>query len=212
MRISRLHHITQESGSPYSELEQMEAYCKGGGKCTQLRLKSKSESEMLDIAKIARELTDKYEAQLIINDHLELAKEVQADGVHLGQDDRSTAEARNVLGTDSIVGRTCNTLEQIIDACKEPIDYVGVGPLRFTATKEKLSPTLGFEGFREIVQGLEELKIDIPVIAIGGIGLADISKLLERGVYGVAVASLVNADGKPKEITESLVAALHSNR
>jgi thiamine-phosphate pyrophosphorylase len=147
---------------------------------------------MLSLAYLAREITAEFGAQLIINDHIEIANKVGADGIHLGQCDRTTKEARSILGEDAIIGRTCNTLKEIIEACENRIDYVGVGPLRFTSTKEVLSPSIGFEGFKEMVIGLEKAGITVPIIAIGGIKIDDFEELKKCGVHGVAIASLIN--------------------
>ncbi len=209
MQIASLHHISQETGSSFDELQQIKLFCEGGGKCTQLRLKTKSEEEMLVLANSAREITTKYGAQLIINDHIELAKEVDANGVHLGQGDRSTTEARSILGEGAIIGRTCNTLEEIIEACENRIDYVGVGPLRFTSTKEVLSPTLGFSGFKNIVEGLEMAGLSIPIIAIGGIQIADFKQLKDSGIHGVAIASLINGSSNIKAQSEKIISTLN---
>ena len=192
--ISRLHHITQSNFEGADPLSQIEAVCKGGGKCSQLRLKNSSIDDYIKIALEAKRITTKYGAQLIINDNIEVAKYSKADGIHLGQGDAKTTEARNILGHNIIIGRTCNTFEDVLFHSKENVDYVGLGPFRFTNTKKKLSPILGLEGYTKIISSCKENKIDIPIIAIGGIRLEDTIDLLRLGLHGIALASLLNKD------------------
>jgi thiamine-phosphate pyrophosphorylase len=128
---------------------------------------------------------------LIINDRVEVAAAVDADGVHVGREDMSVREARRLLGESKIVGGTANTLEDIREHCLGGADYIGLGPYRFTATKKKLSPILGLDGYQRIMRAMEADGMDIPVMAIGGVGVADVGPLLETGVYGVAFSGLL---------------------
>lgn len=158
----------------------------------QVRWKNAPENELISLCEISKQLCSEYHVVCIINDHVQLAKEIDADGVHLGLNDSSIEEARLILGENKIIGGTANTLSDVIQRIKESCDYIGLGPLRFTTTKEKLSPVLGFEGYQNIIDGLREKSIDIPkIFAIGSVALEDILPLQEIGIYGVSVSGLI---------------------
>jgi len=175
----------------------------GGCKMIQVRFKNGSKEEILEVAKQARNWCTQAEALLIINDSVDLALKVEADGVHLGLDDMSVKEARDWMGYDKIIGGTANTFEDVLQRIKEKCDYVGLGPLRFTSTKEKLSPLLGFEGFQRVGKELEYQHLTIPIYAIGGVVGNDVELLKKTGVYGIAVSSLItNASNKASLIRQ----------
>jgi thiamine-phosphate pyrophosphorylase len=211
MKISKLHYISQQlEGKSHSQL--IEEACAAGANWVQLRMKGKSYEEALNIAHEAKEICQKYKAVFIINDHVAIAKEVKADGVHLGKLDMSPAIAREILGVDYIIGGTSNTMEDIRILKEAKVDYIGLGPLRFTSTKENLSPILGLEGYQKLLKQCNEENISIPVIAIGGITMGDIPELLKAGLHGVAISSLINkADGKKGLITLLKEALQESN-
>lgn len=192
--ISKLHHITQSNIEGSDPLVQIEDVCKAGGKCSQLRIKDISTEDYIKIAIEAKKITTKYDVQLIINDNIEVAKFSKADGLHLGKGDSSTSDARKILGQDTIIGRTCNTFEDILFHCNENIQYIGLGPYKFTNTKDTLSPILGISGYTEIIKLCQQHSINIPIIAIGGIQLEDIKPILQTGIYGIALASALNID------------------
>ncbi|MBL4705270.1 MAG: thiamine phosphate synthase [Flavobacteriales bacterium] len=198
--ISRLQYITQDHPSKSHATLAMEA-CMAGANWIQLRMKSASDEEVeLEGIRI-REITDKYGANFILNDRIHLVEKCNADGVHLGLKDMSTNEARSFLGFDKIIGGTANTLEDVIAHATNKVDYVGLGPFQFTETKRSLSQTLGTSGYVEIIGGLKEIGIKLPVIAIGGIKEGDILKIMETGITGVAVSGLItNAVNKPELI------------
>jgi thiamine-phosphate pyrophosphorylase len=206
VRIARLHYITQEmEGYTHSELA--EDACRGGVEWVQLRIKGKSFDETLSIAKEVKKICGHYHAAFIINDHVDIAKEVGAHGIHLGKEDKSVEEARKVLGDNYIIGGTANTIEDIKRLAAMNVDYIGLGPFRFTTTKEKLSPVLGLEGFRDICVQTSNVKplYVPPLIAIGGIKFEDISTLMQTGIYGVAVSSGINkATDRAKAATGNL--------
>ncbi|MDR6465483.1 thiamine phosphate synthase [Chryseobacterium sediminis] len=163
-----------------------------GIKWVQVRWKNAPENELIHLCEISKQLCSEYQAVCIINDHVQIAKKIDADGVHLGLNDSAIEEARLILGENKIIGGTANTLSDVIQRINESCDYIGLGPLRFTATKEKLSPVLGFEGYQKIINGLREQSIDIPkIFAIGSVGLEDILPLQEIGIYGVAVSGII---------------------
>ncbi len=188
MRISRFQYLTQDL--PYITHQALaQIACENGIRWMQLRVKNKSYNEYLQIAEEVKAICDKHQTTLIINDNVEIAKAVNADGVHLGKNDMPVSEARTILGSDKIIGGTANTLEDIIQLEKAGADYIGLGPYKFTSTKEKLNPILGLEGY-SIIQQLNNLSI--PIIAIGGIQLEDVKLLINTGVYGIAVSSAIN--------------------
>jgi thiamine-phosphate pyrophosphorylase len=190
--IAKLHFISQET-ELHTHLQTIEAACKAGVQWVQLRIKNKPEEEVLSIAKKAKEICDKYNAKLIINDYPAIAKEIGAYGLHLGKEDMPVSEARKIVG-NMIIGASANTLEDIINHAKNNADYIGLGPFRFTATKKKLSPVLGIEVYKTIMQECEKRGITTPIIAIGGIEANDIPPLMEAGIYGVAISgAIVNA-------------------
>lgn len=189
--IAHLHYITQDiEGVSHHELA-MQA-CSAGIDWVQLRVKNKTHNEWLDIALQTELVCRKHHSKLIINDNPTIAKQIKADGVHLGKSDMSPHEARQILGSSAIIGGTANTMEDIINLHNQGVDYIGLGPFRFTSTKENLSPVLGLEGYKTIIEQCRTKGISIPIVAIGGINVEDIKPLVETGVYGIAVASAIS--------------------
>lgn len=184
--ISTLHYISQPSHTD-NILAALEAGCKW----IQLRIKNESPENILPVAEAVKKICDRYQASLIINDYPQIAVAVGAAGVHVGRLDMSVAAARAITGNQMIVGGTANTLEDILQHVADGASYVGVGPFRFTTTKQNLSPILGLNGYQKIIQALRQKNIAIPVIAIGGIVLEDIPALIAAGVHGVAVSGLI---------------------
>ena len=200
--ISSLHYISQGVGGD-AHLEHIERVLNAGCNWVQLRMKNTPYEEVLETAYKVKIRCDEYNAQLIINDNVSIVQEVGAAGVHLGQHDMSTAEARKILGESKIIGGTANTLEQCIDHLKNGVDYIGVGPLRFTSTKEKLSPLLGFAGYSNLLQSYKQNQHKVPLIAIGGITSSDFEKLKDCGVDGIAVSGLLTQPN-PEEIIKQV--------
>lgn len=172
----------------------------GGCKWIQLRMKGATDEEVRPIALKVKKLYKEQNATFLIDDRVELVKEVGADGVHLGKNDMPIAEARKILGNDFIIGGTANTFEDVKAHYEAGADYIGCGPFRFTTTKEKLSPILGLEGYREIIQKMKAENIDIPIVAIGGITKEDIPEIMKTGVNGIALSgSILNAKNPASE-------------
>lgn len=190
MTISKLHYISQ--GATVKEhLENIQKACQSGAELVQLRLKDVSEKKILKAAEEVREITSHFQTRLIINDHYKIAKKVKADGVHLGKEDTCPKTARKHLYTWQIVGGTANTLQDCEVLLEKEVDYIGLGPFRFTETKKNLSPVLGVLGYQAI---LDELKTDTPIIAIGGIVAEDVADILKTGVSGIAVSGEITRD------------------
>lgn len=188
--ISTLYYISQQTDGA-GHIDNIRAACDAGCTWIQLRIKDAAPDAVMAQALAARKICDAYGATLIINDHPHIAKAVAAQGVHVGRNDMSVAAARQITGPGHIVGGTANTLQDILQHVQDGADYVGLGPYRFTTTKQKLSPILGLEGIAGIMQQLQAREINIPVVAIGGILLEDIPALLAAGVQAVAVSGLI---------------------
>lgn len=184
MTLPKLHYISQ-GASLKEHLEHIQNACSSGAELVQLRLKHLSLKEVLATAAEAREITAHFQTRLIINDYYKIAKEVKADGVHLGKTDTDPDTARKALESWQIIGGTANTLQDCLHLIKKDVDYIGLGPFRYTTTKTNLSPTLGLEGYAHIIN---ELQTNTPIIAIGGITVNDVLSILSTGVYGIAAS------------------------
>lgn len=204
--ISPLYYISQGP----DHIANIQKVLVGGCKTVQLRVKETPVSDVLEMAAIARELCDQYDAKLIINDDPSIAVAVNADGVHLGLKDFSIANTRKVIGTKMIIGGTANKWEDIMQRVAEGVDYIGLGPYRFTQTKAQLSPVLGLDGFRNHLNKMVQRNIDIPVVAIGGILDTDVEALVDAGVYGVAVSRLLTEASDPKSLITKLNTYFHA--
>lgn len=177
------------------------------GQChwIQLRMKDATDEEVRPIARKVKEWCKMMHATFIINDRVNLVKEIQADGVHLGKNDMPISEARKLLGKDFIIGGTANTIEDVKAHDEAGADYIGCGPFRFTTTKEKLSPILGLEGYRHIVNEMKLHHIDLPIVAIGGIRKEDIPDIMKTGVTGIALSSSILQAENPANETHEIL-------
>lgn len=202
--IAKLHYITQPvEGKNIQQI--VKDTCEGGTDWVQVRIKKKSYEDWKQEALQAQKICKEYHAKLIINDNVQLAKEIEADGIHLGKQDMSPIEARNILGNDVIIGGTANTFEDVKKLADAKVDYIGLGPFRFTSTKQNLSPILGIEGYQEIINRCQAENIHIPIIAIGGIKKEDISGLLAIGCHGIAISSAINLAQNPTKSTQEFL-------
>jgi thiamine-phosphate pyrophosphorylase len=162
------------------------AVLKTGVKWIQYREKDKTRKEMYEDSVRIRELTKDCQAVFIVNDYADIAMSVEADGVHLGQDDLPLREARSFMGREKIIGISTHNVEQAIAAEKEGADYIGFGPVFHTTTKEDAGSPKGTDVLREVKR-----QVRIPVIAIGGINLENLESVLNTGIDAVAVSSAV---------------------
>jgi thiamine-phosphate pyrophosphorylase len=204
--IDKLHYISQEpeNGSHLTAITQaLEAGCKW----VQLRVKNRPSDEILEYAIEANRLCSRHGAKLIINDHPEIALKAGAYGVHLGLQDMPISFAREIVGEEMVIGGTANTIEHIEQRIAEGADYIGLGPYRFTTTKEKLSPILGWEGINAIMRKITR---PIPIIAIGGILPDDITLIKETGVHGVAVSGAITYAANRAEIVQRIYKRLNA--
>ncbi len=190
MRRLSLQFITH-SNDRYSYLDSVKIALDGGCRWVQLRMKGVDDIVFCKTALVANELCKSANATFILDDRAHLVNDIGADGVHLGKNDMSIAEARTLLGKDVIIGGTANTIEDVVAIFESGADYIGCGPFRFTTTKKNLSPQLGLEGYAAIIKEMREQSIDIPIVAIGGIAVDDINDLARIGMDGIALSSSV---------------------
>ncbi|MDR1335432.1 MAG: thiamine phosphate synthase [Tannerella sp.] len=183
----------------YDCLDTVAIALEGGCRRIQLRMKDAAPAEVERTALRALALCEPYGAELYINDRVEVCRSVRARGVHLGRTDMPPREARRILGRGFAVGGTANTFDDIRRLNGEGVDYIGLGPFRFTATKRNLSPVIGPEGYRRITGLCREHGIRLPVFAIGGITPDDIPLLFDAGVAGIALSSGILSAPDPVE-------------
>ena len=191
-------------------LEEIENVVAGGCKWVQLRMKDAEKEEIKEVARKAKEICKKNDVILVVDDYVDIAKELELDGVHLGKNDMPVDEARKLLGEEFIIGATANTFEDIEALRHTDIDYIGLGPFRFTSTKKNLSPVIGIDGYAEIMRRKAESSINLPIVAIGGICYDDINNIMDTGISGIAVSgSLINAKNMTEE-TRKMISLLES--
>ncbi|MEA4887028.1 MAG: thiamine phosphate synthase [Bacteroides graminisolvens] len=201
--MASLQFITHET-EQFSYREGAFMALEAGCKWIQLRMKDVAVETVRQLAEELKKTCEKYHALLIIDDYVEVAREVKADGVHLGKNDMPIEEARKLLGEGFIIGGTANTFEDVKRHYEAGADYLGIGPFRFTTTKKNLSPVLGLEGYRNIKQQMIEAGIILPAVAIGGITVEDIPAILATGIEGIAMSGAIlqahNPDAEIKRI------------
>ena len=188
--IPKLHYISQGS-SLAAHLENIQKACSSGAELVQLRLKNVSEKKCLKLAKEAREITSNFQTRLIINDYYKIAKEVKADGVHLGKTDTCPTIARKHLYTWQLIGGTANSLQDCETLLDKEVDYIYLGPFRLTKTNGNIPPVVGLNGYTTII---EALKTETPIIGVGGITTNDVTNILETGISGIAVSEEITRD------------------
>jgi thiamine-phosphate pyrophosphorylase len=208
--IDKLHYISQQSKNG-THLTAIQAALSAGCKWIQLRVKDQPENLILEYAQQAQALCTEFGAKLIVNDHPEIALKAGAYGLHLGLQDMSIAEARRIVGSQMIIGGTANIFEHIQQRVAEGADYIGLGPYRFTKTKERLSPILGLDGYRDLLERVRSAGIIIPIIAIGGIESEDIAAIMQTGVHGVAISGAITHAVDAAQTTQHIYRQLHMN-
>lgn len=170
----------------------------GGCRWVQLRMKGATDEEVEPIARKLQVACEGADATFILDDRVELVKKLGVDGVHLGKNDMPVDEARKILGDDFIIGGTANTFDDIRRLYAQGADYIGCGPFRYTTTKEKLSPVLGLEGYRNILRQMEKHNIYLPMVAIGGLCIDDVEPLAELGLRVAVSGAILNAENPVK--------------
>ena len=186
MKLRGLYFLTDSSLSKQGIVEDVKQVLSAGCKIVQYRDKEKSSKEMvLKAGKIAK-LCKEQNALFLVNDRLDIAQAVDADGVHLGQDDMPLKVARKILGSEKVIGITAHNLEEALQAEQDGADYVGVSPIFKTDTKKDAGEPVGIELVKEVKQ-----KVKIPVVAIGGINGSNYKKILLNGADFIACSSYV---------------------
>ncbi|RAV99012.1 thiamine phosphate synthase [Pseudochryseolinea flava] len=207
--LNRLQYISQGVSS-HEQIDNIRHALDAGCQWIQLRFKNTSEEVLQTTAAQVKRHCEQYAATFILNDDPKLAMEVDADGVHLGLTDMPIEQARNIIGSHKIIGGTANTLQDVFKRAHEKCDYVGVGPYRFTSTKEKLSPILGLSGYQAIMHSMQVHDIQMPVYAIGGILADDLEELMRCGVYGIAVSGMITKHQNKLELIQLLNQRLYA--
>jgi len=199
-KISTLQFITIDHPTISHSEQAIRAYNAG---CTWVQLRMKNASELEIESEIYKILPTAllHNATLLINDNVGIAQKTKAHGVHLGKNDMHPKDARQILGDNVIIGGTANTLEDVLTLIEADVDYIGLGPFRFTTTKKNLSPTLGLNGYENIFNALKQKNINFPIVAIGGILENDIEAIRATGIHGIALAGAIVAD---KNIEENI--------
>lgn len=190
LNLPKIYPLTDTRLSGLSHAEQTQKLIAGGASFIQLREKHAASDEFHANAEKAIEIARKNGALIIINDRVDIALALKADGVHLGQDDMPPAEARKLLGDKAIIGFSTHNLEQVKAAMRLPIDYIAFGPVFSTATKINHDPTVGLDLLREVRRTIG----DFPLVAIGGIDADNFKDVLDAGADSVAIVSAIISD------------------
>ena len=198
LTLPKIYPLTDTVVSGLSHTEQVRRLLAGGATMIQLREKRAAPATFIDDAIAATRLAHQHGAKVIINDRVDVALAVNADGVHLGQDDLPVRAARRLLGEESLIGFSTHTLDQVKAALDLPIDYLAFGPVFTTSTKDRPDPVVGLERVAEVAR----LTRGLPLVAIGGITQSSLRAVLESGAAAVALISAVLTGGS--DITENL--------
>lgn len=185
-------------GRPTSDIVEAAVY--GGASCVQLREKIGSTREFIEQALAIRDFLRIRDIPLIINDRLDVALAVGADGVHLGQNDMPLAVARSIVKDAMIIGISANSLEDAVAAEKGGADYLGVGPIYATPTKTDTAPILGLDGLRKIRKNIK-----IPLVTIGGLNRSNATQVIRNGADGIAVVSAIVGAEDPEKASRDLM-------
>lgn len=189
----------------YSIIDEAKMAIDGGCKWIQIRMKQATDDEITKVVNELIPLCKEKGVILILNDRVELCKTLGVHGVHIGKNDMNPIRARELLGAEAIIGVTANTAEDIIALKGIDVDYVGLGPFRYTNTKEKLSPIIGLDGYKEIITKVRNAGINLPIVAIGGITINDVEDLMKCGINGIAMSgSIINSENPTLHTTEIL--------
>jgi len=195
-----LHLVTDRSLSlGRSLVEVVREAVAGGVTCVQLREKDCSTREFLEEALLLKELLRPQGLPLIINDRVDIALAIGADGVHLGQSDLPILHARRLLGPDCLIGISAESLDDALEAEQQGADYIGISPVFSTPTKTDTAPALGLEGLRRIRE-----QVRIPLVGIGGINLSNARQVIDAGADGVAVVSAIMSAESPRQTAEAI--------
>ena len=199
-----LYLVTDKSDDVEKFLKTIEEAIKGGASVVQIREKTADTLDFYNLALKVKEITEKHDVPLIINDRVDVALAVDAEGVHVGQSDMPCDVTRALVGPDKIVGVSAATIEEARKAESDGADYIGAGAVFPTATKDD-APKITKKDLKEIVES-----ISIPVVAIGGITLNNAHELNDTGIAGLSVVSAIMSSENPKKSSEELLKIFNS--
>lgn len=198
LELPKIYPITDTRITNLSHAEQVNRLIKGGANFIQLREKYASSKDFYTQAEETLAIARRQNVKIIINDRVDIALALKADGIHLGQDDLPPEEARKILGKNAMIGFSTHSVSQAIEAVGLPIDYLAIGPVFSTNTKENPDKAVGLEGLKKVSEAIG----DFPLVAIGGINLGNFQQVLDAGANSVAVINGLLSH--PKMITERL--------
>jgi thiamine-phosphate pyrophosphorylase len=199
-----LYLVTDKSDDVEKFLKTIEEGIKGGVSVVQIREKTADTLDFYNLALKVKKITDQYNVPLIINDRVDVALAIDADGVHVGQSDMPCDVTRKLVGPDKIVGVSAATIDEAKKAENDGADYIGTGAVFPTATKDD-APKITKKDLKEVVDS-----INIPVVAIGGINLENASELKDTGIKGLSVVSAIMSSEDPKKSAEKLLNIFNS--
>lgn len=199
-----LYLVTDKSDDVEKFLKTIEEAIKGGVNVVQIREKTADTLDFYNLALKVKEITTKYNVPLIINDRVDIALAIDADGVHVGQSDMPCDVTRRLIGEDKILGVSAATVDEAKKAEKDGADYIGTGAVFPTATKDD-APSVTKSELKEVVES-----INIPVVAIGGINLDNANQLVDTGIAGLSVVSAIMSSDNPKKSSEELLNIFNS--
>lgn len=203
-----LQFITNENGH-YTIPQQVAMVIEGGCRWIQLRMKYATDHEMKIIAEEIIPLCQETDTILVFDDRVKLTMDLKVHGVHLGKNDMPAKDAREFLGPGAIIGVTANTAEDILAYRGLDVDYIGLGPYRFTETKKNLSPIIGLDGYKNIVSKVRDNGVELPIVAIGGITIDDIDDIMLTGVNGIAMSGAIINSEDPVAYTQKVIDKLN---
>ncbi|RZK75440.1 MAG: thiamine phosphate synthase [Pedobacter sp.] len=189
--IEKLQFITHDI-EQHSHIDQARIACEAGAKWIQYRCLTKSDEELLKDINVIAEICDDWGATLIVTDHIHLNGKADIQGFHIEDMEADFRKLRLELGEAITIGGSSNTVEGLLRIAEEGADYAGFGPFNVTTTKPNNAPLLGFEGYKNAMDTLKQQAIELPVLAVGGITLADIDQLMSTGIFGIAASSAIN--------------------
>ena len=199
-----LYLVTDKSDDVEKFLNTIEEAIKGGVTVVQIREKTAETLDFYNLALKVKEITTKYNVPLIINDRVDVALAIDAEGVHVGQSDMPCDVTRKLIGEDKILGVSAATIDEAIKAEKDGADYIGTGAVFPTATKDD-APSITKQDLNDVVDS-----INIPVVAIGGITLENASQLKDTGIAGLSVVSAIMSAENPKKASQDLLNIFNS--
>lgn len=190
LALPKIYPVTDAGVSGISHVRQVEELIKGGAEFIQLREKHSSPRDFYESAEEAIKLARQNSVRIIINDRVDIALALKADGVHLGQDDLPPEYARNVLGPDAIIGFSTHSPEQAVAALSLPIDYIAIGPIFATNSKANPDLPIGIEGLKKV----RRIIGDFPLVAIGGINSTNLKEIFCAGANSAALIGALVSD------------------